>query len=111
VYTCGPTVYAHQHIGNMRPYVFADTLRRVLEWKGHEVVHVINITDVVHLTSDMDEGDDKERAEARHRGDFAAADDIRRSLDQAGIELRDTPGGTVWKPRPAASGRPVRDDG
>jgi cysteinyl-tRNA synthetase len=53
----------------------------------------------------------RERAEARHRGDFAAADDIRRSLDQAGIELRDTPGGTVWKPRPAASGRPVRDDG
>jgi cysteinyl-tRNA synthetase len=59
VYTCGPTVYAYQHIGNLRAYVFADTLRRVLEWKGGEVVHVINITDVGHLTSDMDEGEDK----------------------------------------------------
>jgi cysteinyl-tRNA synthetase len=76
VYTCGPTVYAHQHIGNMRSYVFADTLRRVLEWKGHEVVHVINITDVGHLTSDMDEGDDKLELAARreHRSvwDIAA---------------------------------------
>jgi cysteinyl-tRNA synthetase len=59
VYTCGPTVYAYQHIGNLRAYVFADTLRRVLEWKGYEVAHVINITDVGHLTSDMDEGEDK----------------------------------------------------
>jgi len=59
VYTCGPTVYAYQHIGNLRAYVFADTLRRVLEWKGYEVVQVINITDVGHLTSDMDEGEDK----------------------------------------------------
>jgi len=58
-YTCGPTVYAYQHIGNLRAYVFADTLRRVLEWKGYEVVHVLNITDVGHLTSDMDEGEDK----------------------------------------------------
>jgi cysteinyl-tRNA synthetase len=59
MYTCGPTVYAYQHIGNLRAYVFADTLRRVLEWKGYEVVQVINITDVGHLTSDMDEGEDK----------------------------------------------------
>jgi cysteinyl-tRNA synthetase len=59
MYACGPTVYAYQHIGNLRAYVFADTLRRVLEWKGHEVVQVMSITDVGHLTSDMDEGDDK----------------------------------------------------
>ena len=59
MYSCGPTVYAYQHIGNMRTYVFADTLRRVLEWKGFEVRHVINITDVGHLTSDADEGDDQ----------------------------------------------------
>lgn len=59
VYSCGPTVYAYQHIGNLRAYVFADTLRRVLEWKGYEVVHVINITDVGHLTSDLDAGEDK----------------------------------------------------
>jgi len=65
MYSCGPTVYAYAHIGNMRPYVFADTLRRVLEWKGYEVRHVINITDVGHLTSDADEGDDKLEAAAR----------------------------------------------
>jgi cysteinyl-tRNA synthetase len=59
MYTCGPTVYAYQHIGNLRAYVFADTLRRVLQWKGHQVVQAISITDVGHLTSDMDEGDDK----------------------------------------------------
>jgi cysteinyl-tRNA synthetase len=76
VYSCGPTVYAYQHIGNMRPYVFADTLRRVLEWKGYEVTHVVNITDVGHLTSDMDEGDDKlelaSRRERRSVWDIAA---------------------------------------
>jgi hypothetical protein len=59
VYTCGPTVYVYQHIGNLRAYVCADTLRRVLEWKCYEVAHVVNITDVGHLTSDMDEGEDK----------------------------------------------------
>src|SRR4051794_10355968 len=65
MYSCGPTVYAYQHIGNMRAYVFADTLKRVLRWKGYEVRHVINITDVGHLTSDADEGDDKLEAAAR----------------------------------------------
>ncbi len=59
MYSCGPTVYADQHIGNMRTYVFADTVRRVLLWKGFRVRHVINITDVGHLTSDADTGDDK----------------------------------------------------
>ena len=67
-YTCGPTVYAYQHIGNLRAYVFADTLRRVLEWKGYEVVHVLNITDVGHLTSDMDEGEDKLELASRQEG-------------------------------------------
>ena len=65
VYSCGPTVYAYQHIGNLRAYVFADTLRRVLEWKGYEVVHVVNITDVGHLTSDMEAGEDKVEAASR----------------------------------------------
>ena len=65
IYTCGPTVYADQHIGNMRAYVFADTLKRALTWKGYRVRHVINITDVGHLTSDADEGDDKLEAAAR----------------------------------------------
>ncbi|ABC63829.1 cysteine--tRNA ligase [Erythrobacter litoralis] len=66
VYTCGPTVYNYQHIGNMRAYIFADTLGRTLSWKGFDLKHVINITDVGHLTSDADAGDDKmEKAAAR----------------------------------------------
>jgi cysteinyl-tRNA synthetase len=65
MYSCGPTVYADQHIGNMRAYVFADTLKRALTWKGFAVRHVINITDVGHLTSDADEGDDKLELAAR----------------------------------------------
>lgn len=66
VYSCGPTVYNYQHIGNMRAYVFADTLGRTLEWKGYKLTHVVNITDVGHLTSDADEGEDKmERMAAR----------------------------------------------
>jgi cysteinyl-tRNA synthetase len=59
VYSCGPTVYNYQHIGNMRAYVFADTLGRVLKFKGYQLRHIINITDVGHLTSDADAGDDK----------------------------------------------------
>jgi cysteinyl-tRNA synthetase len=68
VYSCGPTVYAYQHIGNMRTYVFSDTLRRVLQWKGYQVRHVINITDVGHLTSDEDEGEDKIELASRREG-------------------------------------------
>lgn len=68
VYSCGPTVYSYQHIGNMKPYVFTDTLRRVLRWKGHAVKQVINITDVGHLTSDEDEGEDKMEVGARREG-------------------------------------------
>src|SRR3989338_5476285 len=59
MYNCGPTVYNYAHIGNLRAYVFTDTLRRVLEWNGYKVRQVINITDVGHLTSDADEGEDK----------------------------------------------------
>jgi len=59
VYTCGPTVYNYPHIGNMRAYVFADLLGRTLSWKGYRLTHVINITDVGHLTDDADEGEDK----------------------------------------------------
>ena len=59
VYSCGPTVYNYPHIGNMRAYVFADTLGRMLSFKGYRLTHVINITDVGHLTSDADAGDDK----------------------------------------------------
>jgi len=59
VYTCGPTVYNYPHIGNMRAYVFADILGRTLSWKGYHLTHIINITDVGHLTDDGDAGEDK----------------------------------------------------
>jgi cysteinyl-tRNA synthetase len=65
VYSCGPTVYNYAHIGNLRAYVFTDTLSRVLTWKGYPLTHIINITDVGHLTSDADAGDDKMEAAAR----------------------------------------------
>ncbi len=65
VYSCGPTVYNYAHLGNLRAYVFTDTLSRVLTWKGYALTHVINITDVGHLTSDADAGDDKMEAAAR----------------------------------------------
>ena len=59
LYCCGPTVYHYAHIGNLRTYVFEDILRRTLEFNGYVVNHVMNITDVGHLTSDADEGEDK----------------------------------------------------
>ena len=68
VYSCGPTVYNYAHIGNLRAYVFTDTLSRALRWKGWPLTHIINITDVGHLTSDADAGDDKMEAAARERG-------------------------------------------
>jgi cysteinyl-tRNA synthetase len=68
MYSCGPTVYVFPHLGNMRPYVFADTVRRALRWKGLRVRHVVNITDVGHAVSDADTGEDKmEVAAARER--------------------------------------------
>jgi cysteinyl-tRNA synthetase len=72
VYSCGPTVYAPQHIGNLRPYLFADLLRRTLELEGWRVTHVINITDVGHLTDDADAGEDKLEVAARKSGRRAA---------------------------------------
>ena len=59
LYTCGPTVYWYAHIGNLRTYIFEDILKRVLEYCGYKVKHVMNITDVGHLTSDADTGEDK----------------------------------------------------
>lgn len=67
VYTCGPTVYNYPHIGNMRAYVFADVLGRTLSWKGLRLTHVINITDVGHLTDDADAGEDKMEKMAAER--------------------------------------------
>ena len=59
MYCCGPTVYNYAHIGNLRTYIFEDVLKRLLNALGYKVKHVINITDVGHLTSDADSGEDK----------------------------------------------------
>ena len=59
IYSCGPTVYSYAHIGNFRTYIFMDNLRRMLEYNGYTLKHVMNITDVGHLESDSDEGEDK----------------------------------------------------
>lgn len=59
LYSCGPTVYSFAHIGNFRTYIFMDTLRRTLKYNGYNLKHVMNITDVGHLESDADEGEDK----------------------------------------------------
>lgn len=68
MYTCGPTVYNYAHIGNLRTYVFEDVLRRTLEYVGYEVEHVMNVTDVGHLTDDADQGEDKMVKSSRESG-------------------------------------------
>ncbi|MBP5093143.1 MAG: cysteine--tRNA ligase, partial [Abditibacteriota bacterium] len=69
MYTCGPTVYNYAHIGNLRSYIFADILRRTLRYGGYDVKQVMNVTDVGHLTSDGDGGDDKLDAQAKKSGE------------------------------------------
>ena len=71
LYTCGPTVYDFAHIGNLRTYVFEDILRRVLEAAGYDVRHVMNVTDVGHLTDDADAGEDKMEVGAAREGKTA----------------------------------------
>ena len=68
MYSCGPTVYSYAHIGNFRAYIFSDTLRRVLKYNGYNVNSVMNLTDVGHLTSDADTGEDKMEKAARKEG-------------------------------------------
>lgn len=68
MYCCGPTVYNYAHIGNLRTYIFEDVLKRVLKLNGYNVKHVLNITDVGHLTSDADSGDDKMEKGALREG-------------------------------------------
>lgn len=68
MYACGPTVYDYTHIGHMRKYIGDDLLRRTLSYLGYEVKHVMNITDVGHLTNDSDEGDDKFEGKAKSEG-------------------------------------------
>jgi len=71
LYTCGPTVYNHAHIGNLRTYLFEDVLKRVLAYNAYTVKHVMNITDVGHLTGDRDMGRDKLEEGARREGKSA----------------------------------------
>ncbi|UCF94648.1 MAG: cysteine--tRNA ligase, partial [Desulfobacterales bacterium] len=68
LYTCGPTVYNYAHIGNLRTYIFEDILKRVLLFNGYRVRHVMNITDVGHLTGDRDMGEDKMEKGAAREG-------------------------------------------
>ena len=68
IYSCGPTVYSFAHIGNMRTYMFVDSLRRMLKYNGYNLNHVMNITDVGHLTSDADTGEDKMEKAAKKEG-------------------------------------------
>jgi cysteinyl-tRNA synthetase len=71
MYTCGPTVYNYAHIGNLRTYLFEDILKRVLTYNGYRVKHVMNITDVGHLTGDRDMGEDKLEQGAKREGKSA----------------------------------------
>jgi len=99
VYSCGPTVYNFQHIGNMRAYVFADTLGRTLAFKGYALRHIINITDVGHLTSDSDAGDDKMEKAAASQGktawDIAAFYTAEFKRDLSWLNVRDPAKWTV----------------
>lgn len=71
IYSCGPTVYWYQHIGNLRSYIFSDILKRVLIYNRYKVKQVMNITDVGHLTSDADTGEDKIEKAAKKEGKTA----------------------------------------
>ena len=75
IYSCGPTVYSYAHIGNFRAYIFMDTLRRVLKYDGYTLKHAMNITDVGHLESDADEGEDKmlKAAKKEHKDPYEIA--------------------------------------
>lgn len=91
LYTCGPTVYNYAHIGNLRTYVFEDILKRALLHCGYQVNHVMNVTDVGHLVSDADEGEDKMALGAQREGKTVWEiaqfywDEFRRDLDRLNI--------------------------
>jgi cysteinyl-tRNA synthetase len=113
VYSCGPTVYNYQHIGNMRAYVFADTLGRTLQWKGYKLTHVINITDVGHLTSDADEGEDKMERMAAKEGKSAwdiakfYQDDFERDLARLNVQPKQHPRATEYVEAMIAWGKKI----
>jgi cysteinyl-tRNA synthetase len=115
VYTCGPTVYNYQHIGNMRAYVFADTLGRTLQWKGYKLTHVVNITDVGHLTSDADEGEDKMERMAAREGKSAwdiarfYQEDFEADLKRLNVQPKQHPRATEYVEAMIAWGKGIAD--
>jgi cysteinyl-tRNA synthetase len=96
-YSCGPTVYLPQHLGNLRAYVFVDTFKRALRFNGWNVRHVMNITDVGHLTSDEDAGEDKieKTARAENKSPWEVAkfykDQFENDCKRLNIELPEPP--------------------
>lgn len=92
VYSCGPTVYSFAHVGNLRSYIFPDVLKKLLRFLGYQVTHVINITDVGHLTSNADEGEDRieKAAKSEHKSAWEVAAFYTQAylndLDQLNIE-------------------------
>ena len=115
VYTCGPTVYNYQHIGNMRAYIFADTLGRVLSYNGYKLTHVVNITDVGHLTSDADAGEDKMEKMAANLGksawDIAAyyQADFERDLNRLNVRKPAHPKATEYVEQMIEWGKSIAD--
>ncbi len=101
MYTCGPTVYNYAHVGNLRSYIFADILRRTLEYSGYKVKQVVNITDIGHLASDADDGEDKMTKALKREGkpltlkamrevaDFYFGE-FKKDLESLNIELPET---------------------
>ena len=88
LYTCGPTVYNYAHIGNLRTYIFEDILKRSLEYNGLKVKHVMNITDVGHLASDADDGEDKMMRALRREGLSPSWDSLNKLASQYTDEFK-----------------------
>jgi cysteinyl-tRNA synthetase len=97
LYTCGPTVYNHAHIGNLRTYIFEDVLKRTLVYNGYRVRHIMNITDVGHLTGDRDMGEDKMERGAQREGKSAweIADFFTQAF-QADLDRLNVLDPTIW---------------
>jgi cysteinyl-tRNA synthetase len=81
MYSCGPTVYNYAHIGNLRAYVFADILKRTLKYNGYDVKHIVNVTDIGHLTSDADDGEDKMVKALKREGKDMTLENMRSVAD------------------------------
>src|SRR3989344_1326550 len=97
IYTCGPTVYDYPHIGNLRAYIFSDILRRMFKFNGYEVRHVINITDVGHLTSDADSGEDKiEMSAKKHKRSAFEIAELYTGIFKKNLKNLNIKAPTVW---------------